>query len=158
MLARFILLLLLLTVGAFAQTAAVTIVPSTSRIQQTTLKLPSGATLTVESGAALNYEGAGPKLHRTATAADYVVLQTDWLIAVTSTAAARIVTLPSAATSGAGKQFVVKDESGAAGTNNITVKSASGTLDGVAAATGVAIATNYGVSRWYSDGTNWFSW
>jgi len=95
-------------------------------------------------------------LNRTATATDYTVLTTDCIIGVTSTAAARVVTLPAAA-SHARKIFIVKDESGAAGTNNITVKAVSGTLDGVAAATGVAIASNYGVSRWYSNGTNYFS-
>lgn len=93
----------------------------------------------------------------TATATDYTVLQTDHIIGVTSTAAARVITLPSAATSGAGKEYIVKDESGLAVVNNITVKSASGTLDGVAAATGVPIITNYGSSRWYSNGANWFS-
>jgi len=95
-------------------------------------------------------------LNRTATATNYVVLTSDCIIGVTSTAAARDVTLPAAA-SHARKIFIVKDESGGAAANNITVKAASGTLDGVAAATGVAIATNYGVSRWYSNGTNWFS-
>lgn len=97
-------------------------------------------------------------LHHTATATDYTVLTSDFFIGVTSTASARVVTLPAASTyPGAGRVFIVKDESGAAGTNNITVKSASGTLDGVAAATGVPITTNYGSSRWMSDGTNWFS-
>jgi parallel beta-helix repeat protein len=94
--------------------------------------------------------------YRTATAADYTVLFTDDVIGVTSTASARVVTLP-AASAVPGRVFVVKDESGGANTHNITVKATSGTLDGVAAATGVAITANYGVARWYSNGTNWFS-
>lgn len=110
------------------------------------------ANLVVEEVAALS----AVSVARTATATDYTVLSTDCIIGVTSTAAARVVTLPAAA-SHARKLFIVKDESGGAGTNNITVKSVSGTLDGVAAATGVAISTNYGVSRWYSNGTNYFS-
>jgi len=90
------------------------------------------------------------------TAVSYAATSSDIIIAVTSTAAARDVTLL-AASSNANKICIVKDQSGGAAANNITVKSAGGTLDGVAAATGVAIATNYGVSRWYSNGTNWFS-
>jgi hypothetical protein len=91
------------------------------------------------------------------TAISYSVSASDVpIIAVTSTAAPRIVTLPAAASSG-NRIFIVKDQSGGAAANNITVKAVSGTLDGVAAATGVAITTNYGYSRWYSNGTNWFS-
>jgi len=95
-------------------------------------------------------------LNRTATAISYTVLTSDCIIGVTSTAAPRDITLPAAASHGR-KIFIVKDESGGAAANNITVKAVSGTLDGVAAATGVAISTNYGYSRWYSNGTNYFS-
>ena len=51
-------------------------------------------------------------------------------------------------------RVVVKDESGLAETNNITVQTpGSETIDG--AATDV-IDTNYGAAGYYCNGTNWF--
>lgn len=92
---------------------------------------------------------------RTATAINYTATSQDWLIGVTDTSASRTITLPPA--SGlAGKQLVIKDESGAAGTNNITVDgNASETIDGTLTA---VISTNYGALRLYCDGSNWFTW
>jgi hypothetical protein len=73
---------------------------------------------------------------------------------VTSTAAARTITLPTAVGS-AGKVYIVKDESGGALVNNITLATTGGqTIDGAAT---IAIALNYGVARVYSDGANWFT-
>lgn len=96
------------------------------------------------------------KFTRTTTAADYtVVAGGSHLIAVTSTAAARTVNLPTAASAGAGAVVIVKDESDAAFTNNITIEPAgSETIDG---AINLAIASNAGVVRLYSDGTNWWT-
>ena len=55
-----------------------------------------------------------------------------------------------------GRVVVVKDQSGAAGTNNITIATeGSETIDGSATA---VLGTNYGVVRLYSDGSNWFTW
>ncbi len=54
-----------------------------------------------------------------------------------------------------GRVYTVKDESGAATTNNITVATeGSENIDG--SATNV-ISTNYGSVTYYSDGTNWFT-
>lgn len=76
------------------------------------------------------------------------------IIGVTSTASARTITLASASTNN-GRMVIIKDESGGAGTNNITVDTeGSEVIDG--AATKV-INANYGVLRVYNDGTNWFS-
>ena len=101
-------------------------------------------------------EVQGGKLNRTATATTYTALVTDHYIGVTSTAAARTINLPAAATVGAGKTYIVKDESGAAGTNNITLDgNASETIDGAATK---AISTNYGVLRIICDGSNWFTY
>ncbi len=90
---------------------------------------------------------------RTATATNYSTVTGDYLVAVTSTAAARTITL---ATPSSGNSFlVVKDESGAAGTNNITMQAQSAkTIDGLAS---YAISTNEGASAFYYDGTNWQS-
>lgn len=91
----------------------------------------------------------------TKTATSYTTTISDVVIGVTSTAAARTISttvgdqLP-------GRQMIIKDESGAAGTNNITFDPAgSVTVDG---ATTKVINTNYGVLRLYCDGTNWFTW
>lgn len=49
-----------------------------------------------------------------------------------------------------GRQVIIKDEAGTAGSSNITI---SGTIDGVS---GYTISTNYGSVRLIADGTNWF--
>lgn len=93
-------------------------------------------------------------LKRTATAASYTALASDELIGVTSTAAARTITLPTAA-SMSGRTLVVKDESGGAAVNNITVDgNGAETIDGAA---NIVIATNYGAVTIYSTGSAWFS-
>lgn len=97
------------------------------------------------------------KMGRSPQAGNYTILITDpAYIAITSTAAARTITLPAASAVPAGKTFIVKDESGGAGTNNITVQRAgSDTIDG---ATTKVVNTNYGSVRLYSDGVSkWFT-
>jgi hypothetical protein len=88
----------------------------------------------------------------TSPAGDYAALLTDYLILATSSAA-RAITLPTAPPDGT--TFIVKDKTGTAGTNNITVAGAVN-IDG--AATNV-IATNYGhVKYTYSTtATLWYT-
>lgn len=77
------------------------------------------------------------------------------IIGITDTSLVRTVTLQTTDIV-ATRLFIIKDESGAAGTNNITVATqAAETIDGLAS---VDITANYGVLRLYSDGTNLFSW
>lgn len=95
------------------------------------------------------------QLNRTAVYdAGYSVLTSDYLIAYTALTAARTVTLPSA--SGMTNQvLIIKDESGAAATYNISVNvSAGGTIDGTASK---VINTNYGLIELYSNGSQWFT-
>jgi hypothetical protein len=75
------------------------------------------------------------------------------IIGVTDTTAPRNITLDDDDKIDA-KRITVKDESGNAGVNNITITPESGTIDGAAS---VQIVVNYGVVRIYSDGSNWFS-
>ena len=90
---------------------------------------------------------------RTSTAAS-VSSANEVIIGVTDTSSVRTVTIQTADIRD-GKLFIIKDESGAAGTNNITVASqGSETFDGAGTLT---ISTNYGVQRLYSDGTDLFT-
>lgn len=75
------------------------------------------------------------------------------IIGVTDTSIPRTITLDDDDKIN-GKRLVIKDESGNASTNNITIQAESGTIDGSAS---VSIIADYGVVRLYSDGSNWFS-
>lgn len=75
--------------------------------------------------------------------------------AVTDTSAVRTITISTADVVD-GRTFIFKDESGAAGTNNITIDTEGAeTIDGAAS---VLITVNYGAVKLYSDGSNIFSW
>lgn len=76
----------------------------------------------------------------------------DEYIAYTTLTAARTVTLVTTGLT-AGKTYIIKDETGNAGTDNITV---AGTIDG---GTNKVINTAYGVLHLtYAGGTGWFTW
>ena len=79
----------------------------------------------------------------------------DFIVAYTSISTTRVATLPNG-NSGAGTQIFVGDESGSvSNTVLINVQSAGGTIDGVAAGTGVNIAVPRCFAGYESDGTNW---
>ena len=87
------------------------------------------------------------------TAATYTAKAGDRVIGV-NRAGTVTVTLPAAEVR-KGRHYTVKDESGAAATNNITVATEGAeTIDGAVTGT---IADNYGSVTYYSDGTNWFT-
>jgi hypothetical protein len=96
---------------------------------------------------------SGRKVQRRAVAASTTITLQDEVIAVTDTSAARTITLPSAATAGAGATYVVKDESGGAGTNNITIQRVGSDL--IEGATTKSISINYGYARLISTGSAW---
>lgn len=125
----------------------------------TLFRAPSGST-TFDNRFIINNEDVrilqGLRLNRTASAAgNYTTLAQDLIIAKTGiTGGGDTVNVLSAATAGAGKVYIIKDESGTAGTNNITVDPAgSQTIDG---ATTQVINADYGSLTIYSDGSNWF--
>jgi hypothetical protein len=94
--------------------------------------------------------------YRTATAAS-VSSAGETIIGVTDTSAARVITLATADVK-AGRVVIVKDESGGAGTNNITIATQGGeAIDGDTTDTALKITVAYGVVRLYSNGTNWFT-
>ncbi len=114
----------------------------------------SGLTgLTVTGPSTLN---GGLIQKRTPTAANYIVLITDWYVGVTSTAAPRTISLPNVGVT-AGQVFYVKDESGGAATNAITVDVNGGvkTIDGAA---NQPINGNYDGFGFIYDGTNYFTY
>lgn len=89
--------------------------------------------------------------HRTGVGANYTVLTSDHLIGVTDTSAPRTITLPNSGRL-QGMEIIVADESGAAGTNNITINGNGSNINGAATAT---ISTNYGEMRLYWTGSQW---
>jgi len=92
-------------------------------------------------------------VQRTSVQTDYTLTDTDHYVGVTDTAAPRTVTLPASAGRD-GRQYIIKDESGGAGTRPITFKAQMReTIDGSKT---MAISTNYGVLRLISNGKNWF--
>lgn len=80
------------------------------------------------------------------------------VIAYTSLSAARTIT--SSCVVGTAQRpavYIVKDQSGSAsGTNTITLQPSSGTIDG--AASKVLVNSAFGTARWYTNGTNCFTW
>ena len=89
----------------------------------------------------------------TVTTTNYTAVAADVLIGVTDTTAARTITLY-AISGNVGKVLVIKDMTGAAATNNITVDAnASETIDG---ALTYAINTNYGSVTLVCDVAGWF--
>lgn len=76
---------------------------------------------------------------------------TDMIILV-DTSAARSITLPSATS---GRILIIKDKTGSASTNNITItRAGSESIEGVAA--NYVFATDWGYLTLVCDGTNWF--
>jgi len=81
----------------------------------------------------------------------YTVTDDDHTVLADATGGAFDVTLPSAV-GRRGREFFVKRISA---TNTVTVKSSGGTLDGTAAATGIALDAQNKGRTFRSDGTNW---
>lgn len=81
----------------------------------------------------------------------YTVLMSDYLVVANAAGGAFTVTLPDATTC-LGVTFIVKRTSAS---NTVTVKSVAGTLDGTAAATGIALDAQYKTRAFTSDGTNY---
>lgn len=103
------------------------------------------------------FDSAINKKRTTSGVGAYTVLGTDYIIGKTGiTGGGDVVTLPTVASAGVGRIYIIKDESGTAGANNITIDgNGAETIDGVAT---IAISTNYGVARLYCSGSAWFTW
>lgn len=87
--------------------------------------------------------------------ANYTVTLNDTILEWSATGGAFAVTLPAASANLAGKVYVLVQTTSSA--NLVTVKTAGGTINGVAAGTGVAqTASKIGMGLAFCDGTNWF--
>ena len=90
--------------------------------------------------------------HVTVSSSTYTAKAGDRVIGVNYAGAATI-TLPTSQNH-SGRSYTIKDESGAAAANNISVATEGvETIDGAATDT---ISENYGSKTYYSDGSNWF--
>lgn len=83
---------------------------------------------------------------KTVTAATNYNTTSEVIIGINDTSVARTVTVDSADIS-EGRIFIIKDESGGAGTNNITI--ATGGAETIDGAANIKITANYGVARVY---------
>jgi len=84
--------------------------------------------------------------------AAYVALSTDHIIYVVASGGTKTVTVP-AASAARGRTIEIKDKSGNAAANNITVNTGGGNIDGAASRT---MNVNFQNLVLRSDGTNWF--
>jgi hypothetical protein len=114
----------------------------------------NGQALVTDGAGALSFAtvsgGGTPTMQSITAAGPTNVTDTAYTIALVNFAGAAAVVLPPVS---AGKVAVVKDASGNAAANNITITPASGTIDGEASQ---IIATDYGSMTFVSNGTNWF--
>jgi hypothetical protein len=87
--------------------------------------------------------------------AAYTATATDSVLEWSATGAAFVLTLPAASAALAGRVYYFVQTTSSA--NQVTVKTAGGTINGVAAGTGVAqTASKIGTSQAWCDGTNWY--
>ena len=90
----------------------------------------------------------------TATATNYQVLRSDYIIGVTNTGSARTITMPASGME-VGQVFIVKDESAGAFSNNITINGNGNNIVASTSAATYVISTNGGSATLYWDGSLW---
>lgn len=71
-------------------------------------------------------------------------------------AAAITISLPNPTRIKVGRKIIIKDESGNASSNNITIRCVSG--DNIDSSSTLSITTDYGCARLYNSGENWLTW
>lgn len=97
----------------------------------------------------------GMKVKHSEKSANYTLTSSDYMVGVTSVAGSKTMTLPSASSEGAGKMFIVKDQSGSASASNYIRVAAPGaeTLDGQGY---YDIKVPYESVMVVSNGSHWF--
>ena len=115
--------------------------------------IPAGDTLVIEGTLSIETALILSRAE-TATSDNTASMGSVHTYAVTDTSAPRTLTISSADITD-NRQFVIKDQSGLAGINNITIDTeGSEKIDG---ADTITISVNYGSATLYSDGSNLFS-
>lgn len=120
-------------------------IPTHSAVTDTELGYVSGVTSAIQT----QIDGKAARLTVVNVAAD--VTLTSNTIVLVDTTAARALIIPAGQASGS--EIIVKDASGSAETNTITLTPASGTIDGAASQT---ITSNYGSVNLVTDGVSWY--
>lgn len=125
--------------------------PKLAQMPANTVKMNNtGVTADPQNVAAVAYMQRGRRT--TVNDTNYSILSTDEVVAYTNLTTGRTATLPDPSTVGSGAEITVSDETGTAGTNNITIATAAGTVVGTA-----SISSNNGNRTYYSNGSNkWF--
>ena len=97
----------------------------------------------------------GQKVKYSAKAVNYTLVSSDYVVAVSDLSVSRVMTLPSAVTMGAGKTFIIKEQSGAASQSNyIQIAPQSGEqIDGQS---DYKVVMPYESVMLVSNGTHWF--
>lgn len=100
--------------------------------------------------------GAAPSVAIAATSASITLASTNLLTTVVNNTTVATATLPSAVTVGTGFRGCIKDGTEDFSAHNVTLKSTAGTIDGIAAATGIVMNITHQELCAISDGTNWY--
>lgn len=124
-------------------------------VGSTSQTLALNAAVTVKHGLTINEGEKHKSLHAQVGTLNVITATTsDYYIGVDTSSVAKTVNLPAVATAGQGFVLVIKDESGNAATNNITIDAnASELIDG---ALTQVINTNYGSVSLMCSGSAWF--
>ena len=98
---------------------------------------------------------SGQKVKYSTKAVNYTLVASDYIVAVSDLSVSRVMTLPSASTMGAGKVFIIKEQSGAASQSNyIQILPQSGQqIDGQS---DYKVVMPYESVMLVSNGTHWF--
>ena len=95
----------------------------------------------------------GVIVNRTTKTANYTLARDDYIIGVDTSGGAITIALPDASTFSAGQLFVIKDERGVAGTNNITI-SASTDGQSIDGDNTIVLDTNRAALSVYTNGSS----
>lgn len=115
----------------------------------------SGSVLITPAGNNIDLETRSNR--RAIADANATVAATDYIIAYTSITAPRVISVAcTLGTASSPQQLIIKDESGNSSVSNtITITPTSGTIDG---ATSKIINSNYGLLKFYANGSNCFTY
>lgn len=126
---------------------------ATDQLGTATLTAGTGVTITPGANTITIAASGTTNLNYTAVSTTpYVVLTTDDYISVDSSGGVRTVQLPNAAP--LGKVYIVKDRTGSAVANNITVTTVGGAVN-IDGATTFVMNSNYESAQFIGNGTTW---